>query len=75
MNSLKKSRGASFAAVAVVYIAATLTGIITYRALSFDLWLNLLIADVVATVVTFIFSLIFDLAFCFFLPCGSGVYD
>ena len=66
MNSLKKSRGASFAAVAVVYIAATLTGIITYRALSFDLWLNLLIADVVATVVTFIFSLIFD---------NASVYD
>lgn len=66
MNSLKKSRGTSFAAVAVVYIAATLSGIITYRALSFDLWLNLLIADVVATVVTFIFSLIFG---------NASVYD
>ena len=66
MNSLKKSRGASFAAVAVVYIVAALAGIITYRALSFDLWLNLLIADVAATVVTFIFSLIFG---------NASVYD
>ena len=41
-------------------------GVLSYRALDFDFWLSLLIADVIATVVTFIFSLIFG---------NASVYD
>ncbi len=66
MNSIKKSRPLSFIIVGIVYIIATIVGILTYRVLSFDPWLNLLIADVVATVVTYIFSLIFG---------NASVYD
>lgn len=66
MRKIKESRALSFAFVAVVYIIATVVGIITYRALNFDWWLSLLIADVTATVVTFVFSLIFG---------NASVYD
>ncbi len=66
MKKLKESRALSFAVVAVVYIIATAVGVVVYRALSFDWWLSLLIADAVATVVTFIFSLIFK---------NASVYD
>ena len=54
------SRSASFAVVFIVYVLAGLSGILTFNALTFDLWLNLLIADIVATIVTFAFSLIFS---------------
>ena len=60
------SRSASFAVVFLVYVLAGLSGILTFNALTFDLWLNLLIADIVATIVTFAFSLIFS---------NSSVYD
>lgn len=66
MKKLKQSRTASFAVVAMVYVIATVAGVFTYRALDFAWWLNLLIADVVATVVTFLFSLIFG---------NASVYD
>lgn len=66
MNKLKQSRAASFIAVALIYIFATVAGIAVYRAVAFDWWLSLLIADVVATVATFIFSLLFQ---------NASVYD
>ena len=66
MKKLKESRALSFAVVAVVYIIATVAGMLTYRALNLDWWLSLLIADAVATVVTFIFSVIFK---------NASVYD
>lgn len=66
MNKLKQNRAASFTAVALVYIFAIAVGVIIYRALSFDWWLSLLIADVAATVATFVFSLIFQ---------NASVYD
>ena len=66
MNKLKQSRAASFIAVALIYIFATVAGVAVYRALAFDWWLSLLIADVAATVATFIFSLIFQ---------NASVYD
>lgn len=66
MKKLKQSRTASFAVVAMVYVIATVAGVFTYRALDLAWWLNLLIADVVATVVTFLFSLIFG---------NASVYD
>ena len=66
MDILKKSRGVSFVAVTIVYIIAAVVGIVTYRALAFDWWISLLIADIVATVATFVFSLIFR---------NASVYD
>ena len=66
MKFLKQNRTASFVAVTFVYILVTLAGALVYRALPFDWWLSLLIADAVATVVTFSFSLIFG---------NASVYD
>ena len=66
MNKLNQSRAASFIAVALVYIFATVVGVAVYRALALDWWFSLLIADVAATVATFIFSLLFQ---------NASVYD
>lgn len=66
MRKLKQNRAASFVAVTVVYIIATVVGVMAYRALRLDWWLTLLIADVAATVVTFAFSIIFK---------NASVYD
>ncbi len=66
MNKLKENRVLSFIIIAIIYVLSILVGILTYRSLKFDWWLNLLIADVVATVFTFIFSLIFK---------NASVYD
>lgn len=64
--NIKKSRAASFVAVALVYIAAFAAGIAVYCLLPYAFWLNLLLADTAATVVTFVFSLIFK---------NASVYD
>ena len=66
MKRLKQNRAASFVAVTLVYIIATVVGIAVYRMLDLSWWLSLLIADVAATVVTFIFSVIFG---------NASVYD
>ena len=66
MKRLKQNRAASFVAVALVYIIATVVGIAVYKMLDLPWWLSLLIADVAATVVTFIFSVIFG---------NASVYD
>ena len=66
MKTLKQNRATSFIIVAHVYILATAVGVLTYRGLTLDWWLSLLIADAVATVTTFIFSLIFQ---------NASVYD
>lgn len=63
---IKESRAISFIIVAVVYVLASIAGIITYGALNLSLWLKILIADTVATVVVFVFSLIFR---------NASVYD
>lgn len=66
MNRLKQNRAASFITVALVYVIVTVIGVAVHCALSFDWWLSLLIADVVATAATFIFSVIFK---------NASVYD
>ncbi|MBQ9742326.1 MAG: DUF1295 domain-containing protein [Ruminococcus sp.] len=66
MKRIKENRALSFIVVTLVYIIATVAGVVTYRALSLDWWLSLLVADVVATVVTFVFSIIFG---------NASVYD
>ena len=59
MKKLKQNSTASFIAVTLVYVLAAFLGVAVYRALPFDWWLSLLIADEAATVLTFVFSLIF----------------
>ena len=66
MNKLKQNRAASFIAVTLVYILATVVGVTFYCTLTFDWWLALLIADVAATVATFLFSILFQ---------NASVYD
>ncbi len=67
MKKIKSSRTASFAAVTLIYIAASAVGLAVYRNYSdLPLWLALLIADTAATVFTFIFSVLFR---------NASVYD
>jgi len=67
MKKLKENKVFSFIVIAVVYAIAGIAGYFTFQLLNaLDLWLKLLIADVVATVVTFIFSVIFS---------NASVYD
>ena len=66
MDKLKQNRTASFAVITIIYILDAAVGILVYRALPFDMWLSLLVADMAATVVTFAFSLIFR---------NASVYD
>ena len=67
MNSLKQNRAASFAVVTLVYIIATVVGVVAYYlAQDLDWWLSLLVADITATAVVFVFSLIFK---------NASVYD
>ena len=61
-----KNRAVSFVFVFIVYLIAVASGVISYIFLPFDFWLNLLLADIIATAVTFIFSLIFR---------NASVYD
>lgn len=63
---VKENRAWSFAIVGLVYVLAALLGAFVYSFLPFSFWLNLLIADVVATAFTFVFSLIFK---------NASVYD
>lgn len=63
---IKENRAISFIIIFIVYVIATVVGIVTYNALQLELWLKLLIADVVATAVTFVFSVIFN---------NASVYD
>lgn len=62
MEAIKQNRTASFIIVILVYVLATVAGVLVYRAVTLDWWMSLLIADTVATVVTFIFSLIWQRA-------------
>lgn len=62
----KENRALSFALIAVVYALATLVGVWVYRALPYAVWLNLLVADIVATVAVFIASVLFG---------NASVYD
>lgn len=66
MRALKENRALSFLAVLAVYLLASAMGITIYRALPFEWWLSLLIADAAATVFTFVFSVAFG---------NASVYD
>lgn len=64
--TFKQNRVTSFAVITIIYILASAGGIAVYHMLSFDWWLKLLIADVIATVLTFAFSVILG---------NASVYD
>ena len=66
METIKQNRAISFFVIAVVYVLAAVSGVLAYRYLPFDFWLNLLLADIIATAVTFLFSLLFG---------NASVYD
>lgn len=66
MQKIKESRALSFIAVAIIYILAALVGVASYILLPFGVYINLFLADVIATVFTFIFSLVFK---------NASVYD
>lgn len=66
MKKLKQNRTLGFIIIALIYIFVSAIGIILFKTLQFDWWLNLLIADVVATLITYIFSVIFN---------NASVYD
>ena len=62
-----ENRAFSFFMLALVYVIATASGVLSYLYLPLEqFWLKLLIADVIATIATFIFSLIFR---------NASVYD
>ena len=50
------NRAVGFAVISVVYTLAVAWGVVSYLFLPFDFWLNLLLADIIATAVTFLFS-------------------
>ena len=66
MEKIKNSRARSFIVMLFVYLIAISGGIVLYDILPFNIYVNLLIADVFATVLTFIYSLVFD---------NASVYD
>ena len=63
---MKQNRLLSFSIVGIIYLLATAVGVVTYYFLPFDYWLNLLVADVVATAFTFVFSVLLK---------NASVYD
>ncbi len=66
MTRIKENRTISYIIITIIYVIATVAAVLTYNALTFEWWLRLLVADVVATVITFAFSLIFS---------NASVYD
>ena len=63
---LLENRAFGFFIIALTYLVATTIAVATYLFLPFDFWLDLLLADIVATVFTFLISVIFS---------NASVYD
>lgn len=66
MDKIRSSKPLSILIITVIYIAASCLGIWLYFLLPFAFWLNLLIADAVATLFVFSFSVVFK---------NASVYD
>ncbi|MBO7402668.1 MAG: DUF1295 domain-containing protein [Lachnospiraceae bacterium] len=64
--NVKDTKANGILIITVVYLLAGVAGVVVARTLPYDYWLNILIADVVATVLVFVFSVIFD---------NASVYD
>ena len=63
---IKESRKASFAAMFFIYLFISAVGVVTFHFLPFGIYLNLFIADVIATVAIFIISVLLK---------NASVYD
>ena len=66
METIKNNRTLSVLIIVCVYVMAGCIGIVCYRYLDFQFWVNLLVADAIATVFVFIFSVVFK---------NASVYD
>ena len=66
MSKVRDSKALGILIITVIYIAASFLGAWLYFLLPFSFWLNLLIADVVATVFVFSFSVVLK---------NASVYD
>ncbi|MBQ3572702.1 MAG: DUF1295 domain-containing protein [Clostridia bacterium] len=66
MNTWTDKRGLSFTLVTITYVIASALGILVFNALNYQLWLNLLIADVISTAIVFAVSIAVK---------NSSVYD
>ena len=63
---MKKNRIISFIIIAVIYTLAIAVGILMSIYLPFSIYINILVADILATILVFIFSLLFK---------NASVYD
>ena len=63
---MKENRFVSFLIILISYIIAFIAGYFVYINLEFNPYINLLIADVIATVIIYIISLIFN---------NASIYD
>ena len=63
---MKANRLFSFIVILIVYVFAIILGFVLFNNLHFELWINLLISDIVATVFVFIFSVVLK---------NASVYD
>jgi steroid 5-alpha reductase family enzyme len=66
MEAIKNNRTLSILIIVCIYVMAGCVGIVCYRYLDFPFWVNLLVADAIATVFVFIFSVVFK---------NASVYD
>ncbi len=66
MKQLRQNRLFSFLIIVIIYALAIWLGIAAYRHLPYVYWLNLLLADMIATVFVFIFSVLLK---------NASVYD
>lgn len=57
---LRKNRAFALTIVTISYLLAVAVGVVSYHYLPFTFWINLLLADILATVVIFIFSVAFQ---------------
>ena len=57
--NLRKNRAFAFIMVSIAYVLAITAGVVCYYYLPFTFWVNLLLADVLATIIVFIFSIAF----------------
>ena len=58
--NLRKNRAFALTIVTISYLLAVTVGVVSYHYLPFTFWINLLLADILATVVIFIFSVAFQ---------------
>lgn len=63
---MKSNRFLSFEIILIIYIIASIVGLLVYSNLEYHFAINFLIADIIATIVVFVFSLIFK---------NASVYD